>query len=412
MTAARLRILVISDLHAHASDPLASSSPSYYSTDSRYRSKALNPLFDLSDLIRREGLKVDWVVSPGDLGDRANVSAQKSAWDDLKDIKSKLGASLLIGTAGNHDIDSRRAEKDFDPKTALQLLDPLFPIDEVCFQLGDRVYADRYWSRNFVVVPFKKFDATLVIINSSAFHGYSSDVNKAPDEHLHGRISPQTLDAISAAVESSGSAINVALLHHHVKKHPWIEDGGSVAKGGDRLLELLKETERPWLVLHGHEHVPHLSYSDATPFAPIVLSAGSVAAKTYRVRGGHPRNQIHHIEIDPTHLACGGVNLMGLVKTWTWSPEVGWSRAQGDAGLPYECGFGYRADMGELRDRLITFGRASAGGFSRWAQVLTFEPRLAYLTPDDQTGLFKMLKAKGAKLQFDDEGQPSGLEVS
>ena len=104
MTAAQLNILVISDPHAHSRDPLASDTPSYYSTDSKYRTAELNPFVGLTEQIKSEGLKVDWIFAPGDLGDRADATAQKAAWDDLEKVRIVLGATLLFGTAGNHDI--------------------------------------------------------------------------------------------------------------------------------------------------------------------------------------------------------------------------------------------------------------------------------------------------------------------
>jgi 3',5'-cyclic AMP phosphodiesterase CpdA len=404
-----LSLLVISDPHAHSDDPVTSTA-SYYSTDIRFRSPALNPFSGIPDLIRGEGLNVDWVVSPGDLGDKADSTAQQMAWKELQDIKNSLGAEALIGTTGNHDVDSRRARKEFDPKGALQSLLPTFPLEIGCYEPGDSVYADRFWSRNFVVIPFKTFDTTLVVINSSAFHGYSSDVRKPPNEHLHGRLSPQTLDAIRESIRNVETAVNIVLLHHHVKPHPWIEDGGSVAKGGELLVELLKDSGKRWLIIHGHQHVPHLSYADASPFAPVVLSAGSVAAKTYLVRGKHARNQIHHINLDPNDSGANGVHLFGQVRSWTWSPHIGWTRAQRDAGLPYICGFGFRKDLTEVRDQLLGVASKAANKLARWDELLAAEPRLHNMMPEDHEGLIKIIKEKGGKVQFDDRGHPSFLE--
>jgi 3',5'-cyclic AMP phosphodiesterase CpdA len=404
-----LNLLVISDPHAHSGDPLTSNA-SYYSTDTRFQSVALNPFSGIADLIKSEGLHVDWVVSPGDLGDKADPSAQQVAWKELHDIKDRLAASALIGTTGNHDVDSRRARKEFDPKGALQSLFPTFPLEIGCYVEGDNVYADRFWSKNFVVVPFEHFDTTLVVINSSAFHGYSSEVKKAPTEHLHGRLSPQTIEAIKEAIRSVKTAVNIVLLHHHVKPHPWIEDGGSVAKGGELLVEMLKESGKRWLIVHGHQHVPHLSYADASPFAPVVLSAGSVAAKTYLVRGKHARNQIHHIKLNPNDSSANGVHLFGQVRSWTWSPHIGWTRAQRDAGLPYICGFGFRKDLTEVRDQLLAVANKAPNRLVRWEELIGEEPRLYNMMPDDQEGLIKIIKEKGGKVQFDDQGQPSYLE--
>lgn len=412
MTVDQLKILVISDLHAHDKDPLLQDSPSYYSTDDRYRTGALNPLEGLAALIQSEGLEADWIVSPGDLGDKASASAQKVAWEELDKIRASLKAPTLIGTAGNHDVDSRRKVPDFDPKSSLQRLSPTFPIAIECFEPNDGVYADRYWSRNYVIVPFSSIDTTLIVINSSAFHGYSSDISRAPDEHLHGRLSRLTIESLRTALESIETSTNIVLMHHHVRKHPWIEDGGSIASGADKLIELLKDTERQWLIIHGHEHVPHLSYADGTPFAPIVLSSGSIAAKTYRVRGGHPRNQVHHIAIDRARTAANGVNLLGEVRSWTWTPEVGWGRASKSDGLPYLSGFGFRTDLTALRDKITSVIATLPGRLAKWAVLQSVEPSMRFLSPEDFEGLLAMLRGKGVSVQYDNDGQPSYLEIS
>ncbi len=411
MTHNRLNVLVISDPHAHARDPLASDSPSYYSTDSKYRTAQLHPFVGLAQQIKAEGLKVDWIFAPGDLGDKADATAQKAAWDDLEEVRRSLGATLLFGTVGNHDVDSRRKIAEFDPKGTLQALVPTFPTKFACFEDDDKVFSDRYWSRNFVKIDFTDLSTKLIIINSSAFHGYQSENDKVPAEHLHGRISPITLDLIRKQL-GSPAAINIVLLHHHVRTHPWIKDGGSLAIGADRLLEMLKATDHQWIIVHGHQHVPHLSYADATPFAPVILSSGSVAAKTYQVQGGFPRNQMHLLSIDIDQSVANGSLPYGEVTSWSWTPEVGWGRAKSDAGLPFSCGFGFRPNFLELRDQLYAQASRGKDGLAKWTDLISSEQRLSFLVPEDMTGLLTLLRKKGARLQFNDDHQLSYVEVA
>ena len=199
----KLDFLIVSDLHAHAGDPAHSSSPSLISTNSLYQ--GLNPIRAIPSLLKKESLSADWIVSPGDLGDRAEPGAQRFAWTELAWLRDKIAAELLIGTAGNHDLDSRRVFPDYDLKGTLQLLDPSFPIDLSCFENGDGVFGDRYWSRNFVVVPFLAYDCTLVIVNSCAFHGYTSEETSVA-EHTRGKLSAVTRDAIVKAVNNGNTS--------------------------------------------------------------------------------------------------------------------------------------------------------------------------------------------------------------
>jgi hypothetical protein len=153
-------LLVISDLHAHSGDPSGGDAPSNYSTNNLYGAPTINPMVDIATLVKDAGLSVDWIVCPGDLGDKVDPNAQNAAWAQLEKIRIAVGADLLLGTAGNHDIDSRRTLPEFDPKSALQLLHPKFPTNVFCFEAGDGVHSDRFWSRNFVVMPFPDFDET------------------------------------------------------------------------------------------------------------------------------------------------------------------------------------------------------------------------------------------------------------
>jgi hypothetical protein len=67
------------------------------------------------------------------------------------EFKRKVKARVLLGTVGNHDVDSRLRFSEFDPKGHLQALSPPFP--------GVNGVADRYWARNFHIqeeVPWQK----------------------------------------------------------------------------------------------------------------------------------------------------------------------------------------------------------------------------------------------------------------
>ena len=330
MSPKTLRFLVVSDLHAHANDPKVGAS--YCSTDATFSDSTDNPLTGVADLLSQAGASPDWIVCPGDLGDRADAVAQKHAWEELERIRVAVGASALIGAVGNHDVDSHRKRVDHDPKGTLQRLSPEFPVRMSRYEEGDHVYVDRHWSRNYVTIQFPEFDCRLLLINSCGFHGFASEEGKSADEHLHGRLSPMTLASIRNEIETRRARLNIVLVHHHPRPNPWIEDGGSVMLGGEKLIEALKSTEQQWIVVHGHQHVPHLAYADASPFAPVVLSSASVAAKTYPVKGGYPRNQIHMVEVPVERLDPSGEEVLGTVTSWSWAAQLGWLPAQ--SGLP------------------------------------------------------------------------------
>jgi 3',5'-cyclic AMP phosphodiesterase CpdA len=409
MTPSNLNVLVISDLHAHDGDPSKSSSPSYFSSNGLYSDPSINPLKTIPNVIQEAGLKVDWIVSPGDLGDRADPGAQLAAWQELERIRQAVGAKNLIATVGNHDIDSRRGFPEFDPKSSLQQLLPSFPLDCDCYDKNDNVYVDRFWSRNFVVVPFQEFDCTLLIINSCAFHGYSSDVRKPPSEHLRGRISPLTLKAIKDSLKDRSTRLNLALVHHHLTKHPGIDDGDSLMNAG-LLIGILKETGKQWLVIHGHQHTPFISYGDATALSPVILSAGSVSVKTHRTVGGHARNQFHHLQIDVSTMEKSGVELLGQVTSWSWKFESGWQKASSDGGISFSSGFGYRPNAIEVRDKITQAAQAKAPALLSWSEVVASHPRLKHIIAPDRQAIIKLLEANGVQVEIDQFDNPQRLE--
>jgi hypothetical protein len=400
-----LQFLVVSDLHAHAGDPAHSNSPSLISSNSLYQSH--NPIRSIPALLTKEGLAADWIVSPGDLGDRADPLAQEFAWNELVWLRDTISADLLIGTAGNHDLDSRRTFKDFDLKGALQLLHPKFPIELGCFTDGDDVFNDRYWSRNFVVVPFSDYDCTLVIVNSCAFHGYASEEAIAA-EHTHGKLSSLTRDAILKAVAPSKTRLNILLVHHHPIRLPFVPDGNSAMVGGSELISVLKSTKRQWLIIHGHQHYPYLTYADADTFAPVVLSSGSVAARTFPVLGTHPRNQVHHVSIPLSKMDASGADLFGRIRSWSWIQAMGWQQAAADAGIPYHAGFGHRFDVKQVRDDVVSIAKSTE--LLDWSHVASQYPKLEYLVPEHLQSLLHMIEQAGVTIERDQYGQPRRLE--
>jgi hypothetical protein len=292
---------------------------------------------------------------------------------------------------------------DFDLKGTLQLLNPPFPINLDCFKIGDGVFCDRYWSRNFAVVPFSTYDCTLVIVNSCAFHGYASD-GPTVREHDRGKLSALTRDAIVKAVEASKTRLNLLLVHHHPIKIPFVPDGNSVMIGGSELISVLKSTKRHWLIIHGHQHYPN----DADTFAPVVLSAGSVAARTSPVLGTHLRNQIHHLTIPLSIMEANGIDLIGQIRSWSWIQAMGWQQALPDAGIPYKAGFGHRFDVMRMRDHILSV--AKSRDLVDWTEIVGEYPRLEYLVPEHLQSLLHFVEQAGVNIEKDQYGLPRKLE--
>jgi metallophosphoesterase superfamily enzyme len=108
----------------HQGRPNDGSSPSYLSCRPEYLSLKQNPIEDAVSVIKKLGGAIDWLVCPGDLADKCDIVAQSAAWAQLEQLKRRLHARRLIGTVGNHDVDSRRADPARLPDEALRNLNP------------------------------------------------------------------------------------------------------------------------------------------------------------------------------------------------------------------------------------------------------------------------------------------------
>jgi hypothetical protein len=367
-----LRIAVVSDLHAYDEHD-GDGAPSHLKITDPEDQPGQNPIAGLSSLIKKEKLKADVLLCPGDLGHKARPAAIKYAWHALQKLKSILGAGFMGVTAGNHDLDSRYQYNKFDAKGLLQSLDPPYPMENE----SDN---DRYWSRNFLVLTRPDFN--ILILNSSAYHGGDAD------EINHGRISDATLASIERRLASlERRPINLLLCHHHPQQHMELDLGDfDVMKNGQLLLDLLGREADRWLVIHGHKHHPKLTYASGGATSPIIFSAGSLSASLYQKLAARVRNQFYVADLPIPPL--GSSPLVGVIRAWDWAPGLGWEPAGTSSGLPALSGFGYRGDPAELAQRIRA---ALPADKSRWSEIRQGIPEVDYLLPQDFQILRKAL---------------------
>ena len=369
-----LRILVLSDLHAFVP------SDSKTRTDDVSFLRATNaivpgtpdPIQAAIDTICQEGLSVDWVVCPGDLADKANPDAQAFAWQKLEHLRHAVGAKHLIGTAGNHDIDSRLKHTEFDPKGALQSLQPLFPgIDELS--------SDRYWSRNFHV--FHEDRVLLLNVNSAAFHGMASADSPNVKEYLHGRVSQRTIDAIAKTIQDKSADLHILLTHHHPERDQSIYDSDySEMQFGSKLLNDLQQlTASSWFVLHGHQHYPRLFYGRGDAYSPTIFSAGSATAQLNGEQARRSVNQFYHITFELDGVPANVDGPAGIIRAWNWSARSRWEPAAGELGIPDFCGFGFRPAVKSIAQQIVELVAAQKE-YIVFNELYRDIPELKYIT--------------------------------
>jgi hypothetical protein len=309
----------------------------------------------------------------------------------------------LIATSGNHDIDSRFSDSEFDARGILRNLKPPYP-------LGDHTLNNEYWSRNFTIL--RPDGLRIVVLNSCAYHGANPDP-KAP-EYLHGRISSFTLSDLRDALneEEDENRINIFLCHHHPHKHQDIELADySIMEGGERLIDALRDARiRPWLILHGHKHHPRLIQGAGGALAPLIFGAGSLSAKLHADFSGRARNQFYIIEFDPDRAGELELEVAGQIFAWDYKLGIGWAPAKRDSGLQAKSGFGYSISQMRRETKKIAEYVESRDGMTDWKSVMDAMPYLAYVLPAEIVSLANELKTiHRIGVVFGDDGQPIQL---
>ena len=244
-----LRMAVLTDIHAFSGGDGAA--PSWLNLADDQANIIINPFAGLhAEIANDESMRADLVICCGDMGDKASPEGQQYVWQEINKLKDALGASLVLGTAGNHDMDSRFSNSKYDARGQLQALKPPFPIAQ-----NERWL--EYWARNYTLL--KVGQARVILLNSSAYHGYQND--KLPPDYLQGRVSDRTLDSLSAQLKDDGKAsANILVCHHHPLRNDLIKlEDYSEMQNGDRLINTLIEAKAgPWLIIHGHKHLPRI----------------------------------------------------------------------------------------------------------------------------------------------------------
>lgn len=398
-----LRILVVSDLHIHQSPPTDADSPSYLSALPEFRGPKINPIEGIVPLLKgSDHGKIDWIVCGGDIGNKGDSVSAAAAWTMLESLRKRLGAKKLIGTVGNHDVDSRRTLAGQRPDQGLKDLAPGFPI-------SDRNLAARFWANDYVFWRDAKADTTLLIVNTCTLHGVAVPKDREA-EYNRGFVPMPLINKVANEAPGKLSSRNILLMHHHIRQHPWVTGDVSHAVNGPQLLDVLKDSAGSWFVIHGHQHLPNISYGDGSPDAPIVLSAGSLAAKTYPVRGRSPRNQLYLVEIGHSENDAPRSSLRGRVFAWNWTPSMGWVEAPAESGLARVSGFGHRGGLPHLAAEVHRELASAPGGYLAWKNLVERIDALQFLLREDLDSLVQLLARNNVSVHYDFFQCPSMLQ--
>lgn len=352
---------------------------------------AFNPLAGLERLVSEtDELRADVLLCPGDLCDQADWDALPYAWGQIHRFAELLGAEHVIGTIGNHDIDSHNKHDGEAIDAGLRRLAPDFPCDPG---------AEAYWADR--VTRVRTEDWQVVSLNSSIMRELTEH------ETDRGEVHDQTLELIAEISRDEDLPVNVLLCHHHPQPFTQAAPGdASHMESGDRLVHLLNELPETWMIVHGHKHYPHLDYMEGSGSSPARLVAGSAGVILWPLLSSYVRNQLHLVEFPIDLCAELDMSLAGQVRSWSWQAGGKWipARAEGD-GLPGVAGFGYRTDGPGLARSLVRMARELDITVIDRERLQAWQPRLRFLLPRDLASFRGHLEQNlGCHLRLDTVG--------
>lgn len=401
-----MKILIISDIHAMSQDLLdltesTQPKPSMtakggYSgtTGGRVRvedtSLRKNRLLAIPKFLQNEGLSkdIDSLICLGDMAHQCKKSVIQIVWRQLNDIVSDLGIPKIYGVTGNHDVAARAV--DFEngvPNSILKQLRPSFPsnMEEHC---------ESYHNETFAFI--EESEIGIVLIDTSSLLGYVG--KKQSDLWNKGFISDGVVASIEMKIKASNcSAFIIAMHHHPTRVHSQQDVETDYIENGDNFLKALQDTGKPCFVLHGHKHFVSFRKYNVTANSPWILSASSLAAKSYPNMDEGYKCQFHILDVE---MDTGNNAIFGQVASWDWVTNQ-WQKAS-STGMTHLIGFGRQESISLLAGSI--FSKVEHGGSLTGKAAFAAVPELKRLTPDDINELKQRLKSAYSVEMIADSG--------
>jgi len=340
-----MRIAVISDIHCHKHEPNVPKGGYYFPLMPDSPAKQ-NPFAALKKFINANGIVADYILSPGDYSHQIDPDGLKSSWEQLKLLTKEFEANYLLGTIGNHDVESRKNEKG--PFNLIKSFDSDFPVYKSS--------SSKTFRNNLLTETYFEFidnGIHFIIMNSSFDHWDTHEARK-------GKVDLEKLEEIKQIIENSTSKYKLVLIHHHPVVHETgIGDTGDLIHGSE---EFLKTVDGVDFIVHGHKHDFRFSQLQLKPKNQSILGAGSFSCF---ITGKKPLalNSFQIIQFNQSPEAnC--IN-HGTVETYTYSPNEGWKYEP-----EFQEGFGNTSSLEELKTQLREFFAKTVDPYTSWQDIV------------------------------------------
>lgn len=400
-----MKILVISDLHAMSQDlltvcegthPKGASIPGGYSGSTRGlyfvedRSPSKNRVLALRKAIEdsQHAGKIDALICLGDISHQCKRAVALTAWRDIADVAEDIGVKEVIAVPGNHDVAAH--EVDFahgSPGAFLEEIRPIFPHRDP--DISRKFHSDQY-------VCFERDNTLVAIVNTCSLIGYGGA--KKEDLFRKGFISERVLGGIEEEISRTTCASVVVAMHHHpIPVHDTQDMQDDFIESGRRLIEVLQNSGKPSIILHGHKHFVNFKSANSGANAPWILSSSNLGAKPYDGFEENYSCQFHVVDI--SNSSTNEDSLRGRIWSWDWIIS-GWEPARSN-GLPAQTGFSNSTDLSTLAEKIHSL--VKDGGAISGRRAKDSVPELDFLTSERLSEL-KMILRKDYQVELISEG--------
>lgn len=404
---AKLTLAVISDLHiGHGA-----------------RSKDLSPHFDAKQIdekylstfiefVRKEHIKANYLIIPGDITERAIPAEFKLASETIVKIAAAMEVpeGKILFVPGNHDKDWNAlplGEVDTTGVRAAQMYASLKNQDWIFERI---LRQSPYYMLSDPCMAIWDFDDMVVV-------GYNSAQHDNRDNPIHhGLVTNESLlwlDAKLQTLDLGAQKVKVFLVHHHPVQYsdhiPDVPDF-SVMTNAENLLRLLCKFKFD-LVVHGHKHMPHFNTQMININLPLaILGAGSFSYQLEISYNGHTGNQFHLLELADRDNESGCI--CGLLRNWSYLSGHGWkpSEKMHGIGVPHKIGFGMYTTPIMLKNILKPKIQSllNKHNYAKWIDLVGQDEKLKYLQPE---AIETVLREIGRELNVDYWGEKPDVAI-
>jgi len=394
-----IKIAVMSDLHiglaARAKDLCPEPPTTARKERNRYNSKTENNYRqNFIQFVKRENIRSDYLVLPGDLTNKATPREVRLASEFIIQAAEALNVphNKIIFAPGNHDVDWTVFDPNDDTGVKWEQRYSHIGHNNFHFRtLVNQGEGDIFSSPHFISWCF---DDLLAVAYNSASH----DTPIPEDVAHHGLADPIHLDAIRHFLDNIGppdERIRLFLVHHHLLDFcspiPKTPDF-SLMTNAENLLAILHEYGFD-LLIHGHKHHPRFeTHSTLTyPHLPILCS-GSFSVEIDTQWAGTIDNQFHLVTVNGR---SGPENrITGKVISWTNNHCRGWIPSdEATSGIHHIIPFGYYLMPNELDARIEPFIRQWLIEHDHilWKHIVEEFPELEHLPLNSAIVAFKRI---------------------